>query len=95
VGEGFTIYDVQSFRLDRPRRDLPRLVAGAVRLMWAAGRRELLTVVAAEALSAVALAATVLLDREVLAGVLAADRAGGGWSGFLPALVASPRSRPC
>src|SRR5689334_12192658 len=56
--------------------------------MWAAGRRELLTFVVVEVVSAAALAGLVLLGQSVLSGVLEADRAGGGWSGFLPQLIA-------
>jgi ABC-type multidrug transport system fused ATPase/permease subunit len=88
VGEGVTIYDVQRFGSDRSRRELPRIVAGALRLTWAAGRRELLTVLVLEALAAVGLAALVLLGRDVLTGVLDADRDGTGWESLVPDIVA-------
>ena len=88
VGEGVTIYDVQRLGSDRSRRELPRVVAGALRLTWAAGRRELITVLVLEALAAIGLAALVLLGREVLTGVLAADQADTGWAGLGPDLVA-------
>src|SRR3954447_6916440 len=88
MGEGVTIYEVQRFGTDRSRRELPRVIAGAVRLTWAAGRRRLVTVLVLEALAAVGLAALVLLGQEVLTGVLAADRDGTGWSGLVPDLVA-------
>jgi len=74
MGEGVTIYDVRRLGSDRSRRELPRIVAGALRLVWAAGRRELATVLALEALGAIGLAGLVLLGREVLSSVLEADR---------------------
>jgi ABC-type multidrug transport system fused ATPase/permease subunit len=88
VGEGYTIYELMDAGRGRSRRELPKLIAGATRLMWAAGRRELLAVVALEALSAVGLAVTVLLGQDALAGILRADRDGGGWRGFLPEVIA-------
>jgi ATP-binding cassette, subfamily B, bacterial len=88
VGEGVTIYDVQRFGSDRSRRELPRVIARALRLTKAAGRRELYTLLVLEALNAVGLAALVLLGRDVLTGVLEADRAGSGWHGLVPDLVA-------
>jgi ATP-binding cassette subfamily B protein len=85
---GFTIFDLESAQHNRSRRELPRVIAGAVRLLWAAGRRELATLVALEALAAAGIAALVLLGQDALSGVLAADRTGGGWSGFLPQVAA-------
>jgi ATP-binding cassette, subfamily B, bacterial len=84
----FTIYDVQAAEYNRSRRELPRVIAGALRLLWAAGRRQLLTILVVEALAAAGVAAAVLLGREVLAGVLEADRTGGGWDDFAGPLVA-------
>ena len=82
----FTIYDLDEPHA-RSRRELPRLLPGAVRLLWAAGRREVATVLVLEAIAAVLLGVGVLAGRDVLAGVLAADRAGGGWGGFLPEVI--------
>jgi hypothetical protein len=62
---GFTIYDAQSAEHGRSRRELPRVIAGAVRLLWAAGRRQLMVLVAVEALSAAGIAALVLLGQDV------------------------------
>lgn len=73
---------------NRSRRELPRVIAGALRLIWAAGRREFVTVLLVEALAAAGLAGLVLLGREVLQGVLAADSDGTGWSGLVPELAA-------
>jgi hypothetical protein len=88
MGEGFTIYDLQTAGSNRSRRELPRVIAGALRLIWAAGRREFVTVLLVEALAAAGLAGLVLLGREVLQGVLAADSDGTGWSGLVPELAA-------
>jgi ATP-binding cassette, subfamily B, bacterial len=88
IGEGFTIFDLQAAGSDRSRRELPRIVAGALRLVWAAGRRQLATVIALEAFAAIGLAGLVLLGQSVLAGVLDADRTDAGWSDLLPQLVA-------
>jgi len=88
MGEGVTVYDVQQFGSNRSRRELPRVIAGVLRLTWSAGRRELVTVVVLEALAAVGVAALVLLGRDVLTGVLAGDRQDTGWEGLVPDLVA-------
>jgi ATP-binding cassette subfamily B protein len=78
--------------VDRPeragrRRDVPRLAVAALRLVAAAGRRPLVVMLAVEAASAVLLAVGVLLGRDALAAVLAAERDGGGWRGVLPDLL--------
>jgi ABC-type multidrug transport system fused ATPase/permease subunit len=83
----FTVFEVNK-ATDRSRRELPRVIGGALRLMWAAGPRELATAVGIELASAVGLAAAVLLGRDVLDGLLQADRTDAGWAGFLPELIA-------
>jgi ATP-binding cassette subfamily B protein len=70
------IYD--SPKVDRSLRHLPRLCREAVRLVWAAGRRELLVVLAVKAVNGVGLAVVLLLGKQVLDGVIAA---GGGGTG--------------
>jgi ATP-binding cassette subfamily B protein len=80
-----------TFFVDRPertgrRRDVPRLTLTALRLVAAAGRRPLLVMLAMEALTAVLLGVAVLLGRDVLAAVLAAERDGAGWRAVLPQL---------
>ena len=64
------IYD--SPEVDRSLRHLPRLCREAVRLVWAAGRRELLVVLAVKAVNGIGLAVILLLGKEVLDGVIAA-----------------------
>jgi hypothetical protein len=69
---GVTIYQLNQ-PADRSRRELPRVIAGALKLMWAAGPRELATVAGVELVSAVGLAVAVLLGRDVLEALVQAD----------------------
>jgi ATP-binding cassette subfamily B protein len=84
---GVTIYQLNQ-PTDRSRRELPRVIAGALKLMWAAGPRELATVAGVELVSAVGLAVAVLLGRDVLEALVQAEQTGAGWESFLPELVA-------
>jgi ATP-binding cassette, subfamily B, bacterial len=68
-------------------RDLPRLALAALRLVDAAGRRQLIVMVAMELATAVLIGVGVLLGRDVLQAVLDADRSGAGWEHVLPALA--------
>jgi ATP-binding cassette, subfamily B, bacterial len=79
------IYD--SPEVDRSLRHLPRLCREAVRLVSAAGRRELLVVLAVKAVNGVGLAVVLLLGKEVLDGVIAAGRGGAGAELVLPRLL--------
>jgi ATP-binding cassette subfamily B protein len=79
------IYD--SPEVDRSLRHLPRLCREAVRLVWAAGRRELLVVLAVKAVNGIGLAVILLLGKEVLDGVIAAGRGGAGAELVLPRLL--------
>jgi ATP-binding cassette, subfamily B, bacterial len=73
--------------VDRSLRRLPRLCREAVQLVWAAGRRELLVVLAIKAVNGVGLAVVLLLGKDVLDGVIAAGRSGTGASQVLPRLL--------
>jgi ATP-binding cassette, subfamily B, bacterial len=79
------IYD--SPEVDRSLRHLPRLCREAVRLVWAAGRRELLVVLAVKAVNGIGLAVILLLGKEVLDGVIAAGSGGAGAELVLPRLL--------
>src|SRR5919199_2760276 len=68
-------------------RDLPRLTVAALRLIGAAGRAQLTTMLAMEVATAVLLGVGVLLGRDVLEAVLAADRSAAGWGEVLPSLA--------
>ena len=88
VTTGVTWADIyESPQVDRSLRHLPRLCREAVRLVWAAGRRELLVVLAIKAVNGLGLAAVLLLGKEVLDGVIAAGRSGAGASTVLPTLL--------
>ena len=80
------IYD--SPQVDRSLRRLPQLCREAVQLVWAAGRRELLVVLAIKAVNGAGLAAVLLLGKGVLDGVIAAGRSGAGTGTVLPRLLA-------
>jgi ATP-binding cassette subfamily B protein len=71
-------------------RRLPSLTGEALRLVWAAGPRELLVSVALKVTGGLGLAAVLLLGRGMLAGVLAADQTGTSaqTAMVLPRLVA-------
>jgi ABC-type multidrug transport system fused ATPase/permease subunit len=82
---GPTIYELNKGGGGSSARDLPRLVTAGVGITWRAGRRELLTMVALEALCGVGVAAEVLVGRRVLEAITAAGaklvwsyRCGGG-----------------
>lgn len=79
------VYD--SPEVDRSLRHLPRLCREAVRLVWAAGRRELLVVLAVKAVNGIGLAVILLLGKEVLDGVIAAGSGGAGAELVLPRLL--------
>jgi len=79
------IYD--SPEVDRSLRRLPRLCQEAVRLVWAAGRRELLVVLAIKAVNGLGLAAVLLLGKGLLDGVASAGSSGAGASAVLPRLL--------
>jgi ATP-binding cassette subfamily B protein len=85
---GVTWYDIyESPQVERSLRRLPRLCREAVRLVWAAGRRELLVVLAIKAVNGIGLGAVLLLGKGVLDGVLAAGRSGAGAGLVMPRLL--------
>jgi hypothetical protein len=73
---GPTLYELYGRRSAAPASALPRLVWETVRVAWRAGRRELLVLVGADVIGAVAVLAEVLVARRLLAEVLHADRYG-------------------
>ena len=88
-----TWYDIyQSPEGKRSLRQLPGLCREAVRLVWAAGPRELLVVLAIKTVNVIGLAVVSLLGKGVLDGVIAAGRSGAGpGAGPAPAAAAQPR----
>jgi ATP-binding cassette, subfamily B, bacterial len=88
VTGGVTWYDIyESPQVERSLRRLPRLCREAVRLVWAAGRRELLAVLAINLVNGLGLAAVLLLGKGLLGSVLAAGRSGAGAEAVLPRLL--------
>jgi ATP-binding cassette, subfamily B, bacterial len=79
-----TIFDLNGIDGRRPLRDLPGLVGGAIRIMWAAGRWQLASTIALQVLSGLGLLAAVVLGRDLVDAILAADRTGGTLSDVLP-----------
>ena len=85
---GLTWSDLyESPQVDRKLRRLPRLCREAVKLVWAAGPRELLVVLAIKVVNGIGLAAVLLLGKGVLDGVIAAGRSGGGAELVLPQML--------
>ena len=86
--EPVTWYDiVEPQKVPRSLRRLPGLCREAVRLVWAAGRRELVAAMAIKAVNGAGLAVVLLLGRDVIAAVAAAGRSGAGAGPVLPRLL--------
>jgi ATP-binding cassette subfamily B protein len=84
---GFTIYDLHQADARRSAWALPGLVAAAIRIVWAAGRREALIAAAMQLVAGVGVGALVLLGKHVLDGAFAADHAGRGLGDVLPTVA--------
>jgi ATP-binding cassette, subfamily B, bacterial len=84
-----TWYDIVDPPDAAPRslRRLPGLCREAVRLVWAAGRRELLVSLAIKVVNGAGLAVVLLLGRDVIAAIAAAGRSGAGAGPVLPKLL--------
>ena len=68
-------------------RDLPKLLADSLRLVWAAGRREFVLTSSLQLVSAVGIAAQLFVGKALLSAVLGAGGA-DDFSGVLPELAA-------
>jgi len=96
--ETFTIFDLQSPAAAKIAvRRLPRLMLRAVRVVWEAGRTELLTVAALQLAAGTGLAAMLLIGRGGLDAVIRAVNADGSLRTVLPwavglAVVASAQT---
>jgi ABC-type multidrug transport system fused ATPase/permease subunit len=84
----YTIYALHGADAPRSTRELPRLISAALRIVWAAGRREATLALALQTVAGLGTGAMVLVGQRVLSGVLDADRSGSGVGGFLPAAAA-------
>jgi ATP-binding cassette, subfamily B, bacterial len=86
--EPATWYDiVDPPEVQRSLRRLPGLCRAAVRLVWAAGPRELVAALAIKAVNGAGLAVVLLLGRDVIAAVGAAGSSGAGAAPVLPKLL--------
>ncbi len=85
--EPFNLDDLFLPVQSRPLRRFPRLVAGSVRLCYVAARREFVSSVVLQIFAGAALAAQLLLARQVLDAVLG-SRASGSFATVVPELVA-------
>jgi ATP-binding cassette subfamily B protein len=85
--EGFSVYDhIRPPPEARSLQRLPGLAAGAIRLVWRAGRREFIASALLQTLGAVGIALQVLVGRRVLADLLIAQRDAGALTSVLPAV---------
>jgi ATP-binding cassette subfamily B protein len=84
---GATIFDLVGSE-QRRATPLPRLIAESLRLAWRTGRRELLTLLALQVGSLIAIAAEVLLAHSLVSGLVEGDRAGGELGALVPQIVA-------
>jgi ATP-binding cassette subfamily B protein len=84
---GTTIFDLWGPE-HRDAPAFPRLAAESVRLALEAGRRELMVMLAMQAITIGGVVAMALVARSLLSGLLDADRTDSGLGGLLPELAA-------
>ena len=83
----FNVLELLAPVAERNARQLPRLVAGAIKLVWSAAPRELLLATGLQVLSSVGLAVQVLVGRKLLSAFIQVGH-GGSAGSVLPALMA-------
>ena len=83
---GFDLEELYHPRVERNLRYLPRLLAGALRLVWSAARPQLVLNVALQAIGSASLAAQVLVGKELLTKLLA-DNNTKNFSSTVPSVV--------
>jgi ABC-type multidrug transport system fused ATPase/permease subunit len=84
---GPTVYEVNDFGGKHSPRDLPRLVASGVRIVWRAARRELLALLALEAVTGVGTAVQVVAGRDALDVLLATQHGDAGVADVWPSVA--------
>jgi ATP-binding cassette subfamily B protein len=82
-----TIFEIGATGGNRPLRELPGLVGGALRIMWAAGRWQLASTITLQVLSGIGLLAAVVVGRDLVNAILEADRTGGTLTDVLPEVL--------
>ena len=85
-GEGFDVRQLYQPQVDRSLRQLPRLLAGALRLVWGAARGQFVLNVVLLAVGSAALALQVLVAKELLTKLLA-DNSTKDFSSAVPYVV--------
>ncbi len=85
-GPGFDVDELYHPRTERSVRHLPRLLAGAVRLVWSAARRQLMLSIGLQAVGSAAMAAQVLIGKQLLTKLLA-DNSTKDFSSTVPSIV--------
>ncbi len=86
AGEGFDVRQLYQPQVDRSIRQLPRLLAGALRLVWGAARGQFVLNVVLLAVGSAALALQVLVGKELLTKLLA-DNSTKDFSSAVPYVV--------
>ena len=86
AGEGFDVRQLYHPEVDRSIRQLPRLLAGALRLVWGAARGQFVLNVVLLAVGSAALALQVLVGKELLTKLLA-DNSTKDFSSAVPYVV--------
>jgi ATP-binding cassette subfamily B protein len=85
--DGFSVYDHIRPNPDRTSlQRLPRLAAGAVRLVWRAGRTEFATSAVLHIISGIGIAVQVLVGQRVLDHLVTAQRQGEALTSLLPSI---------
>ena len=85
-GPGFDLDELYHPTTERSVRQLPRLLAGAVRLVWSAARRQLLLTTGLQVVGSAAMAAQVLVGKQLLTKLLA-DNTSKDFSSTVPSVV--------
>jgi ATP-binding cassette subfamily B protein len=83
---GFDVDELYLPKTDRSVRHLPRLLVGALRLVWSAARRQLMLSLALQTVGSASLAAQVLIAKQLLAKLLA-DNTTKDFSSTVPSIV--------
>jgi ATP-binding cassette subfamily B protein len=86
TSSGFDVDELYHPKTERSVRHLPRLLAGALRLVWSAARRQLIISVALQTVGSASLAAQVLIAKQLLARLLA-DNSTKDFSSTVPSIV--------
>jgi ATP-binding cassette subfamily B protein len=83
---GFDVDELYLPKTDRSVRHLPRLLVGALRLVWSAARRQLMLSLALQTVGSASLAAQVLIAKQLLAKLLA-DNTTKDFASTVPSIV--------